>query len=94
MYLPNTVQVIKSRSMRWAEHVACMGERRDVYKVLVGNSEGKRQLGRLRRRWNVNIKMYSYLQEVGIGGMDWTELAQDRDRWPALVNTVMNLRFP
>ena len=94
MYLPNTVQVIKSRSMRWAEHVACMGERRDVYKVLVGNSEGKRQLGRLRRRWNVNIKMYSYLQELGIGGMDWTELAQDRDRWPALMNAAVNLRVP
>ena len=69
-----------------------MGERRDVYRVLVGKPEGKRPLGRPRRRWEDNIKMV--LQEVGYGGMDWIELAQDRDRWRALVNAVMNLRVP
>jgi hypothetical protein len=66
--------------------------RRGVYRVLVVKSEGKRPLGRPRRGWEDNIKMD--LQEVGCGGMDWIELAQDRDRWRALVNTVMNLRFP
>jgi len=66
------------------------GERRGVYRVLVGKSEGKRPLERPRRRWEDNIKMD--LQEVGWGGMDWIELAQDRDRWRALVNAVMNLR--
>ena len=69
-----------------------MGEWRGVYRVLVGKPEGKRQLGRPRRRWEDNIKMD--LQEVGCGGMDWIELAQDRDRWWALVSTVMNLRVP
>jgi len=69
-----------------------MGERRGVYRVLVGKSVGKRPLGRLRRRWEDNIKMDP--QEVGCGAMDWIELAQDRDRWQALVNAVMNLRFP
>ena len=69
-----------------------MGERRGVYKVLVGKPEGKRSLGRPRRRWEDNIKMV--LQEVECGGMDWTKLAQDRDRWLALVNAVMNLRVP
>ena len=76
--------------MRWAGHVALMGEWRGVYRVLVGNPEGKRPLGRHRRRWEDNIKME--LQEVGCGGMDWLELAQDRDRWQALVNVVMNFR--
>ena len=85
---PNIVRVIKSRRMRWAGHVARMEEGRDVHKVLVGKPEGKRPLGRPRRRWEDNIKMN--LQEVGRGCGDWMELAQDRDRWPALVSTVMN----
>ena len=69
-----------------------MGDRSGVYRVLVGKPEGKRQLGRARRRWEDNIKMD--LEEVGCGGMDWIELAQDRERWRALVNVVMNLRVP
>jgi hypothetical protein len=80
------------RRMRWTGHVARMGERRDVYRVLVGKPEGKRQLGRPRRRWEDNIKMD--LREVGCGGIDWIELAEDRVRWRALVNAVMNLRVP
>ena len=68
-----------------------VGEGRGVHRILVGKPEGKRPLGRPRRRWEDNIKMY--LQEVG-GGGDWMELAQDRDRWRTLVNTVMNLRVP
>ena len=78
--------------MRWAWYVARMGERRSVYRVLVGKPEGRRPLGRPRRRWKNNIKMD--LQEVGCGGIDWIELAQDRDRWRALVGTVRNLRVP
>ena len=69
-----------------------MGERRGVYRVLLGKPEGKRPLGRTRRRWEDNIKMD--LQEVRCGGMDWIEVAQDRDRWRALVNEVINLRVP
>jgi hypothetical protein len=69
-----------------------MGERRGAYRALVGKPEGRRSLGRPRRRWEDNIKMD--LREVGWGGMDWIDLAQDRDRWRALVNTVMNLRVP
>ena len=88
----NIVRVIKSRRMRWAGHVARIGERRGVCRVLVGKPEGKRPLGRPRRRWENNIKMD--LQEVGCGGMDWIELAQDRDRWWALVTAVVNLRVP
>jgi len=76
--------------MRWEGHVARAGYRRDVYRVLVGKPECKRPLGRPRRRWKDNIKMD--LQEVGCEGMDWIDLAQDRDRWWALVNAVMDLR--
>jgi hypothetical protein len=78
--------------MRWAGHVARIGERRGVYRVLVGKSEGKRPLGRPRRRWEDNIKMD--LQEVGCGGMDWIRLDQYRDRWRALLIAVMNLQVP
>ena len=69
-----------------------MGDRRDVYRVLVGKLEGKRPLGRPRRRWEDNVKVDR--QEVGCEGMDWIELAHDSDRWRALVNAVMNLRVP
>jgi len=90
--LPNIVRVVKSRRMRWAGHVARMGQERGVHRVLVGKPEGKRPLGRPRRRWENNIKRY--LQELGGGCEDWMDLAQDRDRWRALVSTVMNLRIP
>ena len=89
--LPNIVQVVKSRRMRWARHVARMGEGRGVNRVLVGKPEEKRPLGRPRRRWEDNTKVD--IQEVG-GDGDWMEFAQDRDRWRALVNTVMNFRVP
>ena len=87
---PSIVRVIKSRRMSWAGHVASMEEGRGVHKVLVGKPEGKRPLGRTRLRWEDNIKMD--LREVGRGCGDWMELAQDRDRWRALVSTVMNFR--
>ena len=89
---PNIVRVIKSRRMRWAGHVARMGEERGVYRVLVGKPEGRRPLGRPRRRWMDNIRMD--LQEVGCGYMNWIGLAQDRDSWRTLVSAVMNLRVP
>jgi hypothetical protein len=88
---PNIVRTIKSRRMRLAGHVARMGEGRGVYRVLVGRPEGKRPLGRPRHRWEDNIKMD--LWEIGINGANWILLAQDRVRWWAFMNTVMNLRF-
>ena len=86
------VRVIKSRRMRWAWHVARMGEERGVYRFLVVKLEGRRPLERPRRRWVDNIRMD--LQEVRCGYMDWNGLAQDRDRWRRLVSAVMNLRVP
>jgi hypothetical protein len=78
--------------MRWAGHVARMGENRNAYRLLVGKPEGKRPLGRPRRRWVDNIRMD--LEEVGRGDVDWIGLAQDWNRWRALVNSVLNLRVP
>ena len=86
------MRVVKSRRMRWAWHVARMREGIGVHRVLVGKPEGKRPLGKPRRRWEDNIK--TDLQEVGRGCRDWIELAQDRDRWRALVSTVMNFQVP
>jgi len=85
----NIVRVIKSRRMRWVGHVARMGEERGVYRFLRGKPEGRRPLGRPRRRW-LDIRMD--LQEVGCGYMEWIGLAQDRDSWRTLVSAVMNLR--
>jgi hypothetical protein len=90
--LPNVMRVVKFRRMRWAGHVARMGVERGVHWVLVGKPEGKRSLGRPRRRWEDNIKMD--VEEVGGGSGDWIELAQDRHRCRALVSTVKNLRVP
>jgi hypothetical protein len=85
------IRIIKSRRMRWAGHVARMGEKRNAYRVLVGKPERKRPLQKPRRRWVDNIKMD--LLEIGCGGVDWIGLAQGRDKWRALVNAVMKLRF-
>jgi hypothetical protein len=81
--------MFKSKRMRWAEHEARMGKKRNAYRILVGKPEGKRPLGRPRRRWVDNIKI---LKEIRWDGIDWIDLAQYRDQWRALVNTVMNLR--
>jgi len=89
---PNILRVIKLSKMRWAAHVARMGEERVVYRVLVGKPEGKRPLERTRHRWVDNIRMV--LQEVGCGYVDWIGLAQGRDRWRTLVSAIMNLRVP
>jgi len=78
--------------MRWVGHVARIRERSGVYMVLIGKPEGKRPIGRPRRRWEDNIKMD--LKEMVYGGMVWIDLAQDKDRWRALVNEVMNIRVP
>jgi hypothetical protein len=84
--------MIKSRRMRWVRHVARTGKTRNAYRILVAKPEGKRPLGRPRRRWVDNIKMD--LREIGCDGMDWIDLAEDRDQWRAFMNTVMNLRVP
>ena len=86
------VRVMKSRRMSWAGHVARIGESRCIYRVLVGKPEGKRTLRRPRLRWDNNIKID--LQELGYEGMAWIDVAQDKDRWRAVVNAVMNLRVP
>jgi hypothetical protein len=87
---PDIIRQVKSRRMRWAGHVARMGEERKMYKVLVGKPEGKRPLGRPRHRWEDGIRMDPW--EIGLGGVDWIRLSQDRDRWRAVVSAVMNLR--
>jgi hypothetical protein len=92
LYSSPSIIRIKSRRMRWVGHVARMGEKRNVYRLLVGKPEGKRPLGRPRRRWINNIKMD--LLEIGVNVVDWIGLPQDRYRWRALVNSVMNLRVP
>jgi hypothetical protein len=86
---PDIIKQVKSRRMRWAGYVARMGEEKNVYKVLVGKPEGKRPLGRPRRRWEDGIRMD--LRKIGLGGVDWIRLSQDRDRWRAVVSAVMNL---
>jgi hypothetical protein len=90
--LPNNLRVVRSRRMRWAGHVARMGEERGVHRVLVGTPEGKMPLGRLRRRWEKNTKVD--VQEVRGGRGDWRELAQDRDGWRTLVSMVKSFRIP
>jgi hypothetical protein len=89
---PSIIRMIKSRRMIWAGNVARMVAKRNAYRILVGNPEGKRLLGTPRRRWVDNIKMD--FREIGWAGIDWLDLALDRDQWRALVNTVMNLRVP
>jgi hypothetical protein len=89
---PNIIRIINSRRMRLAGYVARMGEKRNVYRLLVGKPEGRRPLGRPRRRWMDNIKMG--LLETGLGVVDWIGMAQDRYRWGALVNSLMNLWVP
>ena len=89
---PNIVRVIKSRKMRWAWHVARKGQGRGVYRILVGRPGRKRPLDRPRCRWEDNIN--TVLEKVGFWGMDWIELAQDRESWWAPVNAIMNLRVP
>jgi hypothetical protein len=87
---PSIIRLINSRRMRWAGHVARMGEKRNAYRLLVGKPTGKRPLGKPRRRWVDNIRMD--LGEVGWSDVNWIGLAQDRNRWRALVNSVLNLR--
>jgi hypothetical protein len=89
---PSIIRTIRSRRMRWAGHVARIVATRNAYRILVGMPEGKRPLGRTRRRWVHNIKMG--LREIGWDGGDWIDLAQNRDQWRALENMVMNLRVP
>jgi hypothetical protein len=88
----STIIIIMKTRMRWLGHVARMAENRKVYRLLVGKPEGKRPLGRPRHRWVHNIRMD--LVEVGWGDVDWIDLVQERDRWRALANSVLNLRVP
>jgi hypothetical protein len=87
---PDIIRQVKSRGMRWTVHVARMGEERKVYKVLMGNPEGKSPLGRTSRRWEDGIRMD--LREIGLGHVHWIRIAEDRDRWRAVVTAVMYLR--
>jgi hypothetical protein len=89
---PSIIRIIKSRRMKWEGHVARMGEKRNAFRILVGKPEGRRPLGRPRRRWVDNIKMDR--REIGWDGVDWIDMAQDRDQWRTLMNTVLNLRVP
>jgi hypothetical protein len=91
-FLPSLIGMIKSRRMKWVEHVARRREKRNAYRLLVGKPEGNRPLGRPRRRWVDNIRMDH--GEVGWGDVDLIGLAKDRNRWRALVNLVLNLRVP
>jgi hypothetical protein len=91
-FSPSIIRIIKSRRMSWAGHIAQMGEKRNAYRLLVGKPERKRPLGRPRRRWVDNIRMD--LGEVGWGDVEWIGLAQDRNRWSALVNSVLSIRVP
>jgi hypothetical protein len=89
---PSIIRIIKSRRMRWAGYVTRTWEKRNACRILVGKPEGKRPLGRPRSRWVDNTKMD--LREIGRDGVDWMDMAQDRDQWRALVNTELNLRVP
>jgi hypothetical protein len=86
------IRIIKSRKMKWVGHVARLGEKRNAYRILVGNPEGKRPLGRPRHGWVDDIKMD--LREIGWDGVNWIDMAQDRIQWRALVNMVLNLQVP
>jgi hypothetical protein len=89
---PSIIRIIKSRRMIWSGHIARMGEKRNAYRLMVAKPEGKRPLGRPRRRCVDNLRMD--LGEVGRGDVDWIDLAQDRNRWRALVNSVLNFQVP
>jgi hypothetical protein len=90
--LPNIIKIIKLRRMRWSCNVARRGEKKNVYRLLVGKSEGKRPIGRPRHRWVDNIRMD--LGEVRWGDVEWIGLAKDKNRWRVLVNSVLNLQVP
>jgi hypothetical protein len=92
MYSSSIIRMLKSWRMRWEEHVAHTREKRITYRILVGKPEGKRPLGKSRRRWVDNIKMD--LREIGWTGMEWTDLVQDGNQWRVLANMVINLQIP
>jgi hypothetical protein len=87
-FSPDIIRLIKSRKVRWAGHVAHTGQKRKAYKVLMGKPERKKSLGRPRRRREDNINLN--IREIGLGGMNWIDLTQDRDQWRAVVNMVIN----